>query len=509
MSGTRNQVDILNLLESRALRNVETKYLSSTTTRVQDLALIADIEDIVSVGPDTLILLSQRAAMGGWMISAALRYAWERRASALIVPKYAVSDTEIELAKRLDVSLLATEAEVTRMAIEVAMQIGVEKSGAAARIQALMDRLSRTRSLPEALELLSDELNGRSVRVQSAGAAMVNVVGLASDTEDPQSRGTFDVEVSAPIYPEDPAQHLLNASVWSHEADYAEQVLRAAVPMVRALLDSARLNAIRASLPPITLAALAGVQGSGSLDVPGAETLTETFNWPTRGAYLIACILTTDRDLLGTAVHQVWEGAFPEVPLARISDGWLAVMPVQDTDAYPAILEDMKRQFRPLRVLDLKLGVSTLRQDVDKATEAIREAWFAARLAVPSTKETDESPVRASMLSFGEISTGLIDKLLPEDLASQLARAMLPELLDDPNAEELIDSVVAYLNCRGSASHAAKHLGLHRNTIQARVRRAEELGVSLALPEELLSTHMLLSAISRSRHRSARDNQVE
>ena len=64
---TSGPVDLRDLTESRALRNLTVLYLSSSTSRVQDLALITDIEEIAAVGPDTVIVLSDRLAMGGWI----------------------------------------------------------------------------------------------------------------------------------------------------------------------------------------------------------------------------------------------------------------------------------------------------------------------------------------------------------------------------------------------------------------------------------------------------------
>lgn len=72
---------------------------------------------------------------------------------------------------------------------------------------------------------------------------------------------------------------------------------------------------------------------------------------------------------------------------------------------------------------------------------------------------------------------------------------LVPELLADPQSDEIIAAVVGYLSSRGSISRAAETLGVHRNTVQARVRRAEELGLPLGEPDKLLSSFMMLAAL--------------
>ena len=75
----------------------------------------------------------------------------------------------------------------------------------------------------------------------------------------------------------------------------------------------------------------------------------------------------------------------------------------------------------------------------------------------------------------------------------------LGDLLDhhmiSADADEIIAAVVAFLSSRGSISRAAEMLGVHRNTVQVRVRRAEELGLPLSDPDRVLSSFMILSVL--------------
>lgn len=488
-------VELRDITDARGMEDLTTLYLSETTIAVQDIALIADIEEITAVGPDTVVVLSNRAAMGSWMLSAALRYAWERRASALIVPEISPTVTAVELARRLDVSLLSSPRDPTRLALDVALQIGVARAGTLARIQTFAERISRVETFAEAMEAISGELGGSSARIETSGAT-IDGADPEGAAPPPGENAETRAEVTVPIYASGEAPFSLVASVQTHGRDYAEQVLQTAVPSVRALLNESRLQAIRDSLPPITITALTGEPRIGLIDDPSHDALAALSRWPISGSYIAVCVLATDRERLGAAVHQVWRGIFSETPLARIVDGWLAFVPVLEDD-HERLVATMRSRFERVRALGLRVGLSRRRQRPEHTVEAVREAWFAARLA------GEESPTAAGgasgVLEFTEISAGLLPRLLPGELAVRLANTLLPRLMADPAADEVIEAVVGYLSCRGSVSGAARLLGVHRNTLQTRLRRAEELGVSLSEPEQLLATHMLLTGLAGRR----------
>lgn len=492
-------VELRDLIDSRELHDLIPRHVVSMTSPVHDLAFITDIEDIASVGPDTVILLSQSVALGGWMISSALRYAWERRACALIVPEQSLTDTVIELAKRLGMSLLTTNRDMTRLSLEVAIQIGVARAGSVARIQALTDRVSQAPDLDTVVAVISRELAGARVQVTSSGSVVI-----ASAGETPGVRHLGDSEesevtrVEARVSRTQTGGDSLVADVTAHARPFAEQALAAAVPSVRALLSETRLKSTRDSLPLITIAALTGSPRLGEIDPPALPSGSEGFRWPISDGYVAVCILSNEGDRLGGAVHQSWGAAFPDVPLARFSDGWLAFVPVRDGREHGAVISDLQEQLVRVRALDLKVGVSPRDTGPEGAAGSVRKAWLAARLAGGQDLES------GALVEFDRIPSHLLGRLLPIDLAEQLAAGIFPDLLADPAADELIQSVVAYLSARGSITVAATTLRLHRNTVQARIRRAEELGVRLTDPDEVLPAHILLTALSHRADGGAR-----
>lgn len=501
MKGHSNgPVELRDLMESRVLSDLSLLHASSRTSRVEDLALITDIEEITAVRPDTVIVLTDRVAKGGWTISAVLRYAWERRASALIVPEQSVTEIAVELARRLDVSLLSTNRDATRLALDVALQIGMARAGSIARVQVFSERVSQAHSLTDALELVSRELGSSRVSVEASGAIAIEVPAAEVEQARRDNEGDGALVV-VPIFASKANQESLTTQVLEHEREFAEQVLTAAAPVVRALLTESRLHSMRQSLPQITVTALTGLRDVGLIDDPSWESAIADLHWPINGLYTAVCILTKNRERLGTAVHQIWQSSFQNVPLAPIADGWVTFMPIAENDAQSHVIVEMRKKLAAVSGLGLMVGVSTQYSGAANSVIAVREAWLAARMAGGGRSPACDAGDAAAntLVDFANVSLLLLKRLVPGELAERLAASLFPRLIADAAVDEIIEAVVIYLASRGSVSHAAKILGVHRNTMQSRIRRAEELGVPLNNADEVLAVHMLLAAIAQSR----------
>lgn len=491
--------------DSGDLTRVE--HLAPNGGVIKDLALISDIEEIIGVGPDTLIVLSAQASTGGWMVSAALRYAWERRAAALVVPQQTLTRTAVSLAERLGVSLLSTEHESTRTALDLALRIGLTRSGQVARLQQFTVQAARIDDLRALIGLISSELAGRRVLIETAGSIVFSVSGdeveldISKDEPlgpavQPPSRPVEQpedslVEVRVAVAPAASHSDVLRVFVEPDEREYAARVLEAAAPSVRALTAEFRLSSLTSSLPALTVAALTGSRGFELISDARWTDSAAARRWSPSGVFVAVCVLAGDRD--SSAVHQVWHASFPDVPLARIDAGWLALVPCRDGDGQDGILA-VRHGFSAFADLDLGVGISAAGTGAERVAAAVQEAWLAARLArAPRAASTE--PV----LEFTAIPLSLAERALPEGLAIELARTMFPELLADSEAAVIVETVVALLSCRGSVSGAAERLGVHRNTLHSRLRRASELGIPLSDPESSLSVHLILSALVESR----------
>lgn len=474
---------------------------------IRDLALISDIEDIIGVGPDTLVVLSAEASTGGWMVSAALRYAWERRAAALVVPEQSLTKTAVSLARRLGVSLLSTDHEATRTALDLALRIGLTRSGQVARLQQFSAQAARINELTELIGLISAELGGRRVLIETAGSIVFSVSGDevelditkeaptadSGETDDASAAASDDdraddlVAVEVEVAPTTARSDLLRVFVDPDEREYAERVLEAAASSVRALTAEFRLSSLTSSLPALTMASLTGTRRFALISDAFWPDSGGDRRWPLSGTFIAVCVLAGDRD--ASAVHQVWHAGFPDVPLARIDTGWLALLPTREPDGADG-KATVRGAFAAYGRLDIGVGISAAGSGSERVATAVQEAWLAARLALGPRSAAD-----GRVLEFSAIPLSLGDRILPEELAIELARTLFPRLLADAEARVIVETVVAVLACRGSVSGAADRLGVHRNTLHSRLRRAAELGVPLSDPETTLSVHLIFAAL--------------
>lgn len=448
---------------------------------VRELVVITDIEEITSVGPDTLILLTEDVARGGWVISAALRYAWERRACALVVPEQAFTDAVIELAKQLSVSLFTSGREIIPLSIDLAVGIGMARSRAAAKVRAFADAVSTIEDLDGVLQLIVAQLEAGSLYLETGSS-------VASPVVTKQSKGDYSpdnrVPVTVAVSPLKASLDHLVASVLPHEREQAEQLLMAAAPTVRAILADTRLSSLRASLPLVSAVTLTAASPQRELDEPQIHPAAR-IGWPMKGSYRAICLIGNELERLASSVQGTWINAFGDIPLAMFDEGWFAFLQAPQQKNRKHADEWVTTRLQQLAALGLRVGISQEYEGEQHSATSVREAWLAARVATGSP----------SLLSFSEIEAALLPRLMPEALAAQLLASLYPEFAHDTSAHDLSRTVRTYLDCRGSITSASARLGVHRNTLQQRLRRASELGLPLDDPERTLALHLLLAAM--------------
>lgn len=502
-------VELRDLIGAPGLDGLEVLHLAAERGPVRDLALVTDFEDIGAVGPDTVVLLSAAGARGGWMVSAALRYAWERRACALIVPEQPFTASVVDLARRLEVSLLTTRGDMTRLAIDAAIRLGTARAESAARVRSSAERLAGAADPAHAIALLSSELDDARVWVESAGtrtfSAGPEAHALAAAEPGirvsvalfPHGSGAFGGRGGSDGRPAGTSERLI-AEVAPAATAFAEQLLADAAPVVRALLLEQRLEATRASLPVIAVTALTGSAPVAAFDPPD-PSLVDAAGFPLlEGEYLAVCLVSEEPERLGALVHQLWFLAFPDLPLARFDGGWFGFLPAADRDRLADALRRIERGFIRAAGLPIAGGSSRVHRSRSDTRIAVHEAWLAARVADRGDDARARSGAARPFLAFERIPARLLARFVPGDLAARLVELLFPRLVADSNRDQLIDAVLAVLACRGSVQAAATRLGLHRNTVQARLQRAVELGIDLSDPELVLPVHLLLSAARRT-----------
>lgn len=188
----------------------------------------------------------------------------------------------------------------------------------------------------------------------------------------------------------------------------------------------------------------------------------------------------------------------PEIgPFVDRTDGWAAWLS-QDAMPDPGRIRDFTGAV--VRALgaatsqslgdQISLGVGAPGRDAAGIALTLAQARQAALVASTSAPD-DKVRVRvvqdlgASRLLLGWYGSGAFRDLADEMLVPLTA-------LGDP---DLVTTLAAYLDRACSASHTARYLGIHRNTVNQRISKAERvLSVSLTDPDTRLALQLALRA---------------
>ncbi|MGP3534772.1 PucR family transcriptional regulator [Microbacterium sp. RD1] len=481
MTASRRGVTLRDLLTAHDGGGLTPHHLPAHAQSVRDIVLVTDVDRILSVGPDSVVLLGEELALGGWVVSVALRYAWERRAVALIVSDSSISDTVVELARRFGVGLFTTAAGIDRTALELARELGALEAGVLTRLDALHARVVRATTPAEVLAQVSQELGDARVDLLIGGISLWSVGSEAENAD----------EIRIPLSPGSPRELAVRAP--KAQLEIAAQVLSRAAPTLRALLLAQEIDDLAGAAPLLSFTALTGLRDPELDEVP-LPSGGPVSPWPA-GAPVAAVVLSAARNSadhagrVGPLLSSHWRATFPRAPLARTQSGWFAFLPLENAafDVH-APLDSLART--ALRGLGLAIGVAADADGTVETGSLLRRAWLAARLAEPE----------GEVIDFHRMGMAMVERLLPPDVAHDIAETALPLLTADPHAPEVIGAVLAYLDCAGSVVGAAERLGIHRNTMQARLRRAAELGLRLDDPDQLLPTHLLLASFARGQN---------
>ncbi len=483
-------VQLRDLTDSPELTALDSLYIASPLLPVRDLVLITDIEEITAVGPDTVIVLTPEASSGAWMISAALRYAWERRACALVVPENTSTETVVELARRLGVSLLTSRGEMVPLSLKLAMQLGVARAGLITRLQNFTARIAGATGMAMLLARTSEELNDATVWMESAGTTVGRSSGSTSafsDASESDAEEAHHARVEVVLSRQGAQLEKLVAIVPTHLSHFAFQILSATLSVARALLAESRLADLHASLPVISIASLVSAAHLESFEAPVAHEALAELDGRLGEAFRAVCFLSNEHERIGSSLHYLWSSEVGDVPLAHFADGWLAFVPVDAGSDFSPTVDRMRSRLETHHQLRLQVGVSAEHRGMGSVQQGLREAWIAARMA--------DNEGSGALLEFEAVAPRLISRVIPAELARQLFQMMYPKFFAQPNSGELAATALAYLDTNGSVAQAAQHLGVHRNTVKSRLQKCIELGCNFEEPHVLLSMHMLLAAV--------------
>jgi sugar diacid utilization regulator len=143
---------------------------------------------------------------------------------------------------------------------------------------------------------------------------------------------------------------------------------------------------------------------------------------------------------------------------------------------------------RPAHRHGLVLGIGGAHIGIPGLIRSVSEARLAAHVA------RDGGP--GTVQWFDEVGSRATLAWLPRRQIAGVADLSLPHLMAARDRAALVDTVLTVLDCGGSLSQASSRLGVHRNTVLARVGRARELGLVVDDPDQRLAMHVLCYALA-------------
>ncbi|MFI5607031.1 helix-turn-helix domain-containing protein [Amycolatopsis sp. NPDC051903] len=169
--------------------------------------------------------------------------------------------------------------------------------------------------------------------------------------------------------------------------------------------------------------------------------------------------------------------------------GWVTFDQEPTAERVRALATHLQTAQRTLRrTLGAHLGVGRPHPRPEGLATTVAEATDAARLA--ATRPETGHFLHVDQLGMAQ----LLLEWTRTDTFEPAARALVAPLRDAPG--DLLRTLAAYLDAESSLAETAAVLGVHRNTVAARVARIESLlGVDLSRPDERLALQLASRAV--------------
>jgi hypothetical protein len=467
---------------------------ASSDASVGHIDFIDDLERIRRCRPDTLVVLQRRLAQSAWAVSVALRYAWERRVTCLITQLDQASEPiATRLAERLGVPMGNYEAaDLADLALALAAEVGDPDLANTRRVAALATELADGQTPADILDTLRQHLPG--VRVE-----LVTDIGHGSRHSEPEG----DV-LELPLGPDQLYGRWLRAVLppgGGADGDWVRQALtlaRAPLIACEATGGLARLrdHQVENWLLDSVLDA-AGTTGSSSA-VLLADCRPE---WFTGDGTVVAVVLCGDAGLTVTdsvdlVLAERMRLAEPIVGPVRYQQGWAFWLSYGDDQELD---DDTRREELKAReqlrdalqdaMSQLNIGlplVAALGPTARSRGELGRSLRLAA-LGAEAARLGRSDRIR-SLESFSSEASLVAMTSLPQ--SQEIAAEVLAPLRGMEDAEQLLETLVTFLDTGGSTTRSAELLKCHRNTVTARLDRIRQAGIDLDRPENRLCIHI-------------------
>lgn len=496
------------LLHVDPLARAEAVHIPDSLRRVDHVVLAETFERLRRMSPHSLVVLHDEAATGGWSLAAALHVVWERNASAVVVPRAAMTASSALLAERLGIALLVIDNDPVDQALALAGQVSAPRAARAIRVAQCAERLAEQSNLRGVLGVLNSELAPVPVAL-AIGSSVA--AGRATAIRARPDREQVRVEINGTGG--QPWAELVAAvpTKGATGTDHVAAMLRLARLPLQAAWAQSRLHTstqeVRERAAFQLIRRLATVRDSESIVPADTEVAVPAWiselGWRLEGVNRATWIAPMHGEgaeptqELTQLVRAAWQRHHPDWPLVADSDGWISWRNSPDAssdadDDRPAMRRAITAVTRVAQSHALVLGVGRAHRGVPGLLRSITEARLAAHVA------RDSGP--GAVQWFDQVGARATLAWLPRGQIAEVADLCLADLMAARDRAALVDTVLVVLDCGGSLSQAATRLGVHRNTVLSRVARAKELGLTYDDPAHRLAIHVLCYSLASLTH---------
>ncbi|MEU5693237.1 helix-turn-helix domain-containing protein [Actinosynnema sp. NPDC020468] len=457
-----------------------------------------------SVGPGELVVLVTATPPGDWRLDALARRIADGGGAGVLLPAAsAPARGTLLLGDRLVVPVLAAEGSTLDLLV-------------AARLALAAPDLERARVLLAVQKAVGKRLRTPEDVVGVLRGVLRAPVALLDDRGEPLAGDP----VAAVVRVDEPVPQrvaLADGVVLAHPA----LLPRSARPSAWLVVELRGVAAGRAEVVPPALGSAAGAVGRwlsahrlelerdarsrtallGDLlrsdGEPTADLRRRAVDagWPLGGWHVgirVGTPSTVDTVARGPEVSAVLGAAGVEAVVVEHGDGWTAWTTFDQEPTAARVralggrLRTAQRDLR--RTLHAYMGVGRPHPRPEGLARTVGEATDAARLA--ATRAEGGNFLHVDQLGMAQ----LLLEWTRTDTFEPAARALLAPLHGLPG--DLVRTLAAYLDAESSIADTAATLGVHRNTVAARVTRVEHLlGVDLAHRDERLALHLACRAV--------------
>ncbi len=443
--------------------------------------------------PGELTVVARPVAGTDWQIDALLRRCADAGATAVLLSGTEPLSASRLLADRLGVPLLATSAAPLDLLVEARLLLAAPELDRAdlllATHRALGDRL---RPPEEVAAVLRRLLRSPVAVLDDRGVPLAGEVGgrVRLDEAVPQRAELEDgVLLAHPVLLQRPAMWLA-AELRGTEAARADVVPPALAVAAGALQRWLLANRLELERDARSRTALLG--DLLRLDTePGADLRRRVADAGWRlGGWHVGLHLGVPAAVDTVARTQEVMRALDVEAVVEHGDGWTGWVTFDHeptAERVRALATRLQAAHRTLR-LGAHMGVGRPHPRPEGLAATVAEALDAARLA--ATRPETGHFLHVDQLGMAQ----LLLEWTRTDTFEPAARALVAPLRSVPG--DLVRTLAAYLDAESSIAETATVLGVHRNTVAARVTRIEQLlGVDLSRPDERLALHLASRAV--------------